>query len=264
MVSNVIAALLLIVAVIAANVSAHCQIQAGIGLGYDLPFWQNSKQSDVVFRGEGLGASLWFEKRDTSSRWFVDGGLSILQMHDPTENVESSGTHWNVRGGYTVAAFTPGLFIGGTLAAADKYDLNSEALENNAPYFLVTSDLYASARYEWPLDDHFLFIGELDLALFSGVNEADSWGFNQNQKAIEDGRFSMQDAASNEEAFALENWRWMPIWEQFTCRTNIEARYNNRLALAYTWELHSIPIVEGYPTVIGAHRFILKYYFLSI
>ena len=176
----------------------------------------------------------------------------------------TTGTLWNAQGGYAVNIGTPGLYVGGSWGAASSYSFNTPVLENNAQYFFVSSDIYASARYEWRIAERVQIIGELNLALISGVNESDSWGFNQNQRALEKGEFSMQDASSSQEPFDLSNWTVMPLWEQFTCRTLIEARYDGRLAGAYQWEIHSVPIVSGYPTVIGTHRFIIKYYFLTI
>ena len=231
-----------------------------IGLGAIGSSYQDIKFSNVRYNGAGLSLDLGFEKKKKKF-WGVNLNLITstekAKTHDQGETMVLNAI---IGAKYLVPVLSSNnssLYVGGTWDVMDFYFRLIDGLDNNGIGYIANSGIKGSGMYEKTLSSKMKLEAGLDFQLFGFVKEAPGFAINENQEALERGKFGYQDMGILLPT-RLDYYNLEPFWDYVNVKTTIKLHHKGWV-YAYTWNMQRSNRVENHPMTRGYNSISVRY-----
>ena len=232
-----------------------------IGLGGLGSSFQDIKFSNVHYNGAGLSLDFGFEKKK-KNLWGVNLNLIASVGNAKTHD---QGTTLMLNGIISAKYLVPvlhrnksNLYIGGTWDVIDLYFREAIALDNNSITYVSNSGIKGSGMYEKTLSSKMKLEAGLDFQLFGFVKEAPGFAINENQEALERGKFGYQDMGILLPT-RLDYYNLEPFWDYVNVKTTIKLHYQKRWVFTYKWNIQRSHRIDNYPLTKGYNTLSIRY-----
>lgn len=251
---------IILFAVVCSTVIAQ-ETKVYFGLGGQFNSFQDARFSDVQFNKASVLPEIGFSRISSVDYWYLNANAFIFNINFPgSDTIEISTLGYNVKLGYL--RNYKGHFIGGSWTVLEYISRDNDLLKNNSNFYRFASDIFASWRYKYSLNDNWTFDSGLDYGLISFINSAPSFTANFPQNIVDNGAVSFSDASSRD-PYNLENMSAKYFWNHVNIHTLIRANFHKRLSLAYRWRMRSYADNAGYPITDAMHTLTLQFNFVS-
>jgi len=253
--------LLLIFITITQLLSAqHTKVYIGLGGIYNS--FQDSRFSDVQFNKVSIKPEIGFTRISDKDYWLANAGFYLFENGFPGyDTIKIKTLGYNVSFGY-LRNIKPGFYLGGTWNVLDYMSRDNSMLGNNANFYILSSDLFISAKYLYAFSDNWSLDIGLDYGLISLINTAPSFTANFPQNVVDNGEVSFLDSDTRN-PYNFKNMEAKVFWDQFYFRTYVKVNFKRRLSLIYNWDMRTYADTKGYPVTNAMHSLILRFHFIS-
>lgn len=233
-----------------------------IGVGGIYNSFQDSRFSDVQFDKVSFIPELGFTRISEKGYWLANAEIYLFENSFPGyDTVKIKTLGYNAGFGY-LRNIKPGFYLGGTWDVLDYMSRDNSMLGNNGNFFILSSDLFISAKYLYAISDNWSLDVGLDYGLISFINTAPSFTANFPQNVVDNGEVSFLDANSRN-PYNLSNLEAKAFWNHFYIKTHIEINFKRRLSLVYNWDMRTYADNKGYPITNAIHSLMLRINFVS-
>lgn len=215
--------------------------------------FQDQKYSDVRYNGFGSAFGIGFEKHNEKALWGIHlNGVFTKEKPSTHSATRAKTTSVGLDVKY-LRKVKQELAVGATLTVFDFYNKQFENLRNNGRYFIVSSTLWLSGRYQYKK-----FRFDLDVAALTFVKEKTGFAFSAPQSYLENGEFTYQNENADT-PLGFKEYTFRSIPKNLQLRTSIMYQWNDRWLLGYGWEMQKLSEVKNYPVVYGIHTLKVRF-----
>ena len=253
--------LILSVLIFAFNSISAQSTKVYFGFGGQYNSFQDARFSDVQFNKTSFVPEIGFYRISSVDYWYLNANAFIFNNNFPdSDTIKIATVGYSVKLGYL--RNYKGHFIGGSWTVLDYISRDNNLLGNNSNFYRLASDIFASWRYNYNLNDKWSFDFGLDYGLISFINTAPSFTTNYPQNIVDNGAVSFSDASSRN-PYNLGNMAAKYFWNHVNINTLIRANFHKRICLAYGWRMRSYADNGGYPITDTMHTLTLQFNFIS-